>query len=118
MRVKNSVLIIDDDIYFTEVLQALLEEYDNEVLCCHSGSDALKIANEHSFDVIVSDYHMPGMKGDAVCRLLRDSQPDVFIIGCSSECQDTAFLNAGANTFIMKNQLINNIALVMQGRSA
>jgi CheY-like chemotaxis protein len=114
MRVKKSILIVDDDELLTGAFQSLLEEDGHVVFCCHNGSDALELAKEQNFDVIITDYHMPGMKGDAVCRLLRHNHPDAFIIGCSSEYRDKAFLNAGADTFIMKDQLMMHINLLMQ----
>ena len=67
--------------------------------------------------MILTDYHMPGMKGDVVCRLLRHHDPDVFIIGCSSDHQDKAFFNAGADIFIRKDQLVQNLALLMQSKA-
>ena len=114
MRVKKSILIVDDDEFLTGAMQGLLEGDGHVVVCCHNGSDALEHSKKQSFDVIITDYHMPGMKGDVVCRLLRQYHPDVFIIGCSSEHQDKAFLSAGADTFILKNRLIQNIGLLMQ----
>lgn len=117
MRVKKSILIVDDDELLTEAFQGLLEHDGHVVFCCHNGSDAIELSQKQNFDVILIDYHMPGMKGDVVCRLLRHRHPDAFIIGCSSEHQDRAFLNAGADTFIRKNQLGQNLALLMQSHN-
>lgn len=115
MRFKKSILIVDDDELLTETIRCLLEDDGHVVICCHNGSDASEHAKKQNFDVIIIDYNMPGMKGDVVCRLLRSNHPDVFIIGSSSEYQDEAFLSAGADTFVRKELLIQNIALLMQG---
>jgi two-component system, OmpR family, response regulator VicR len=114
LRVNKSILIVDDDELLAGVFQGLLKEDGHDVFCCHNGSDALELANKQSFDVIITDYNMPGIKGDELCRLLRHYHPDIFIVGCSSECQDKAFISAGADTFILKNRLIQNITLLMQ----
>jgi DNA-binding response OmpR family regulator len=116
MRVKKSILIVDDDELLTGAIQVLLEADGHVVFYCHNGSDAIELSKKQNFDVILIDYHMPGMKGDVVCRLLRHHHPDVFIIGCSSEHQDKAFLNAGADTFIEKDHLVQNLALLMQSQ--
>jgi CheY-like chemotaxis protein len=116
MQEKISILIIDDNKLFTEAFQGLLEHDGHAVFCCHNGSDAIALSKKENFDLILIDYHMPGMKGDVVCRLLRHHHPDVFIIGCSSEHQDKAFLNAGADTFISKDQLVQDLALLMQSQ--
>ena len=67
--------------------------------------------------MILAVYHMPGMKGDVVCRLLRHHHPEVFIIGCSSEHQEKAFLSGGADIFIRKDQLVQNLSLLLQSKN-
>ena len=115
MEGKKSVLIVDDDVFLAGAFQSLLEENGHDVSCCQNGSDAIELANKQKFDVIITDYNMPDMKGDEVCRLLRRDHPDIFIIGCSCDYKDKAFLTAGADTFIIKNQLMLNLVLLMQG---
>ncbi len=118
MKIKKSILIVDDNELLTGAIQGLLEEDGHVVSCCHSGSEAIALSKEQNFDVILTDYHMPGMKGDVICRLLRHRYPDVFIIGCSSEYQEKAFLSAGADIFIKKDLLVQNLALLMKSRTA
>jgi CheY-like chemotaxis protein len=117
MQAKKSVLIVDDDALLTGAIQGLLEKNGYAVFCCYNGSDAIELSKKRSFDIILTDYHMPGMRGDVVCRLLRHHHPDVFIIGCSSDQRDNAFLNAGADTFIRKDQLVQNLAHLMQSKA-
>jgi CheY-like chemotaxis protein len=117
MRVKKTILIVDDDALFSEAVQCLLEEEGHAVSYCQNGPDAVQLSKRQKFDVILTDYHMPGMKGDVVCRLLRHHHPDIFIIGCSSEHHDKAFLNAGADTFIRKDHLVQNLAFLMQSKA-
>jgi CheY-like chemotaxis protein len=117
MRAKKGVLIIADAV-LTGPIQGLLEEYGYAVSCCFTGSDAIELAKKQKFDVILTDYQMPGMRGDVVCRLLRHHHPEVFIIGISSERHGRAFLRAGADTFIQKDQLVQNLTLLIQSRTA
>jgi two-component system response regulator VicR len=117
MRVQKSVLIVDDDALLTRAIQDLLEEDGYTVFCCYSGSDAVALSKKQQFEVFLTAYHMPDMKGDVVCRLLRHHHPDAFIIGCSSDQQDKAFLNAGADIFIKRDQLVQNLALLMQSKA-
>lgn len=117
MRNKKTFLIVDDDVLLTGAIQGLLEEAGHAVLCCHDGIEAINLAEGKNFDVILIDYHMPNIKGDAVCRLLRQNYPTAFIIGSSSEYQDEAFLNSGADTFIKKDQIVKNPSLLMQSQA-
>lgn len=114
MQVKKTILMVDDNKLLAEAIQCLLEEYGHEVSCCHNGSDAVALAKKQNFDVLITDYNIPGIKGDAVCRLLRRHRADLLIIGCSIENQDKVFLNAGADTFIVKDQLVQNLAHLVQ----
>jgi CheY-like chemotaxis protein len=117
MRTKKLILVVDDDELLTEAIQSLLELDGHAVFCSHNGSDAIAISKGQRFDMVLIDYHMPGMKGDVVCRILRNYHPDVLIIGCSSDNQDEAFLSAGANIFIRKDQLVQDLPLLMQNET-
>ena len=115
MQTNKSVLIVDDDELLTDAIQIVLVQEGHDVFCCHNGYDAVELSKKRDFDVILTDYHMPGMKGDVVCKLLRHHLPDVFIIGCSSDQQNKAFLSAGADIFITKDHLVESLSLLMQG---
>lgn len=56
------VLVVDDEPTLLETVEAVLED-DFEVTCCHSGSEALELLSRASFDVVCTDYKMPGMDG-------------------------------------------------------
>jgi CheY-like chemotaxis protein len=113
VQIKRSILIVDDDQLLCGAIQRLLEINGHVVSCCHNGSDAIKLSKEHHYDVVLTDYHMPGMKGDSVCRLLRCQNPSIFIVGCSSEQRHEDFLSAGADMFISKDDLFQNFCLLM-----
>jgi two-component system, OmpR family, response regulator VicR len=115
MQTKKTILIVDDDELITGAIQSMLEQDGHTVFCCHNGFDAVELSKKQDFNVILTDYHMPVMRGDTVCRLIRQHNPDVFIIGCSSDQRDKAFLSAGADIFITKDQLVENLAILTQG---
>jgi CheY-like chemotaxis protein len=118
MRIKNLILVVDDDELLASAIRGLLEEDGHVVVCCHNSLDVIDIAKEQTFDVILVDYHMPNMKGDMVCRLLRHFQRDAFIIGCSSEQLSKVFINAGADSFITKDQLVQDLVRSIQSETA
>jgi PAS domain S-box-containing protein len=65
------VLIVDDSRDTVEMLRHLLELEKATVTCAMSGVQALQLAAEIEFDVIVSDISMPGMDGFEFLRRLR-----------------------------------------------
>jgi CheY-like chemotaxis protein len=117
MLIKKSILIVDDNELLSNALQSLLEDDGHTVSCCHNGLDAIELLKEQNFEVIITDYRMPDMKGDVVCKLLRDNQPDVYIISCSSDNRGKDFLSAGADIFIRKDQLVQDLPLLMQSET-
>ncbi len=116
MKIKKTVLVVDDDKLVSGAIKRLLEDAGHVVSCCYNGMDAIEVSAKQNYDVILTDYYMPGMNGDEVCRLLRHQNPDVYIIGCSSDAErNRDFLNAGANEFILKEELVQNLVHVING---
>ena len=66
------VLVVDDSEDTVVMLQQLLEMNGAKVHTARSGSEALQAANQHQFDVILSDVSMPEMDGFEFLRKLRE----------------------------------------------
>lgn len=79
MDVKKKVLIIDDDKMVSAGLQDVLESEGYEVTCCNDGMTAIDLAKGKSFQIIISDYNMPGMNGAEVVGILRWNLAHSFI---------------------------------------
>jgi two-component system CheB/CheR fusion protein len=58
-----NILVVDDSEDTTEMVQHLLEIGGASVSAATSGGDALRLAKERDFDVVLSDISMPGMDG-------------------------------------------------------
>jgi two-component system CheB/CheR fusion protein len=65
------VLVVDDSADTTEMVQHLLEIGGADVTAVTSGFEALRVAGERRFDVVLSDISMPGMDGFEFLNLLR-----------------------------------------------
>ena len=65
------VLVLDDSADTTEMLRAILEQSGADVTIATNGPDALRMASENEFDVVLSDISMPGMDGFEFVRRLR-----------------------------------------------
>lgn len=63
------VLLVDDDVALVETMRAVLES-DFEVTVCYSAREALALLTCETFDVICSDWQMPGIDGIEFFRLL------------------------------------------------
>jgi signal transduction histidine kinase len=68
---KLKVLAVDDDEDTTALLRYLLEMNGAKVTTANSGIEALDLAREENFDVVLSDISMPSMDGFEFVRQLR-----------------------------------------------
>lgn len=69
---KRKVLLIDDEssiCFFTKLNLERTGEY--EVTVAYSGEEGLKKAQESDFDLVITDYRMPGMDGKQVLDALK-----------------------------------------------
>ncbi|MDD5674179.1 MAG: response regulator [Chitinivibrionales bacterium] len=59
----ESILLVDDEHDFLEVMSDLLRDEGYGVTCAHNGPEALALLEQRTFDLLLSDINMPGMKG-------------------------------------------------------
>lgn len=102
------VLIVDDrddNLYF---LRILLEGNGFRVTPAHNGEEALSAAQEHSFDLVVSNLLMPVMDGFTLLRRwktdpVRSRIPFIVYTATYTEEEDERFaLSLGADAFVVK----------------
>jgi two-component system response regulator FlrC len=57
------ILIVEDESDVREALLAQLQIEGHQVVEARSGSDALELVSQQSFDVVLTDVQMPGLNG-------------------------------------------------------
>ena len=104
---KSKILIVDDDPAIASLIRKALEkEPDLEVRIAPNGKEALKILEDFSPDLVISDYAMPEMDGIALLHATREKDPSLpFIIftGKGSEGVAMNALNLGATRYLKKS---------------
>src|SRR6266849_1697137 len=76
---KSLILFVDDEWNGLEGRKMLFEEAGWKVLVASSGAEALQLFASNPVDLVLLDYHMPGMNGDVVAAHMKASQSDVPI---------------------------------------
>jgi CheY-like chemotaxis protein len=71
------VLAVDDDAIVLLNTVTMLEDMGHEVTERHSGAEALAALQESDFDLLLSDFAMPGMNGGELIRQARAIQPSI-----------------------------------------
>jgi CheY-like chemotaxis protein len=74
------VLLVDDDLHIRSLGRELLEKLGYEVETAASGEEVLeKFHRGRPLDLVILDYHLPGMSGLEVVQRLKALSPDT---GC------------------------------------
>jgi DNA-binding response OmpR family regulator len=78
-----------------------------EVVSAKDGKEAVEIATDGGFDLILLDVRMPRMTGYEACRQLRVMEmtkktPIIFLSAKGQELEVQTGLEAGANQYILK----------------
>jgi CheY-like chemotaxis protein len=99
------VLVVDDNVDFTLLVDLCLRQGGIKVVAAHDGAQALERLGGESFDVVVLDLEMPGMDGCELTRRMRSSGYRGPVIAVSAHAMRTdadRALTAGCNAFYGK----------------
>jgi two-component system response regulator FlrC len=99
------ILFVDDDPSATRLYRTMLVNDGHEVVAFDSGVDAVEAAAREPFDLVITDFNMPGIKGDVTLSLLRARFPDLPVVIMTSEpspALEKRALAAGAAAFLRK----------------
>ena len=122
LNVRTRVLIVDDHAIVRDGLRRLLQERpEMAVTEAASGEEALQLAAQEDFDLILLDLNLPGVGGlELLRRLVRLQPTPVLVFSQHSEAiYATRALESGARGFVSKNatpeELLDAIDIVMAG---
>lgn len=113
IKVKNNkgnrelILLIEDEAEVAELAAEMLAEEGYKVILAHDGFDALKIYERvgKQIGLVILDFFLPVMDGDAVFDELRALNPDINVVlssGFAEQSKVSAMLGQGLSGFIPK----------------
>ena len=105
MKATRSILLVDDDVAFRQVMTGELKRLNFEVAAAGSGEEGLKRIAEQEPDIVLLDLQMPGISGLETLKAIRESNPGVEVIMLTGHGSiDTAIesIRAGAFDYVVK----------------
>lgn len=102
---ERTVLVVDDDEGFIEVIQKRMDGGGYKCLGAYSANQALELFRKEGPSVIVVDYKLPDLDGLALAREIRKINRDIPIIMITGFPGHRVFRRAeevGINQFILK----------------
>lgn len=100
----KKVLVVDDEKLIVKGIRFSLEQDGMEVTCAYDGEEALKLAQETAFDMILLDIMLPKMNGFEVCQAIREfsDMPIVMLTAKGDDMDKILGLEYGADDYITK----------------
>src|ERR1700735_91847 len=104
MEMAERVLVVDDEAQITRVLRTGLSAQGYDVRAANDPEDALRLFEDWSPDLIVTDLMMPGMSGVDLCRRVRNkaATPIIVLSVRDQERAKVEALDAGADDYVTK----------------
>ena len=101
------ILIVDDDILITGLMQTLVTIDNHEAIIVNDSNEAMDLAVSENPDLITLDLMMPGLSGYDLCELLRANpqfnQTPIVVISAKEDTQSKEkALRLGATEYITK----------------
>ncbi|RHW63484.1 DNA-binding response regulator [Clostridium botulinum] len=117
---KETILVIDDEVKIIEVIKLYLENEGYTVIQATSGIEALKKQSEFNPDLLILDLMLPDISGENVCERIR-KESEVPIIMLTAKSSEDSILNGysiGSDDYITKpfspKQLVAKINAVLK----
>lgn len=98
------ILIIEDEVSFSEALSFLLEKEGYSTRIAETGKEGLEAFKSENFDLILLDLMIPEISGIDVCRTIRATSqvPIIMLTAKDSEIDKVVGLELGADDYVTK----------------
>ena len=100
----TTILVVDDEPNIREVVGLYLRREGHTVIEASDGESAVRLARQHTFDLVVLDLMLPKLSGLEVCRRLQSDRrtPVIMLTAKSDENDRIIGLGVGADDYIVK----------------
>jgi putative two-component system response regulator len=114
---QKSVLIIEDDINYGEMLAYALSHLKYDVHLAYSATGGLDIVRQKKLDIVLTDLNMPGMSGLEVAKRILKMYldlPIVLITGTNDLSLVKQALEIGVSDYLVKPVSIEQLPVVIE----
>jgi DNA-binding response OmpR family regulator len=120
VKTKTRLLLVDDDAMLRQTISAILEHGGFEVHCAENVNEALKLIASETFDVLVSDLHMPhDGDGLTVVSAMRHANPKAVTIIFSAHPEmkaAAAAILAQTDDVLVKPAAVGNLVALIRAK--
>ena len=100
----KKVLVVDDEKLIVKGIRFSLQQDGMEVDCAYDGEEALEMAKQKGYDVILLDVMLPKLNGFEVCQQIREfsDMPIIMLTAKGDDMDKILGLEYGADDYITK----------------
>ena len=109
---QRRILVVDDEPFVCDAVKMMLAFDGHSVETAGSAKDALELFDKSKFDVVITDFAMPAMKGDELALAIKaksPQQPVVMITAYAEMLQASGIPLKGVDFVISKPFLLENL---------
>lgn len=119
----SSILLVDDHLSVRCSVGDVLRDAGYQVSEAANAAQALKLLERRSFDLLIVDYLLPEMKGDAIARIARERWPNLRVMFLSGYADFLSLTGkSGDSTLIQKpisvDALCKAVAFALRGSAS
>ncbi len=116
MKANESILVVDDDLDFLDVIQQILEKKGYKISTVPTAGEAISLLKEHFYNAAILDISLPDADGTELLPKILEMHPDIIAImltGHSSVQNAVQSLNRGAFSYLEKPLDPDNLLTVI-----
>ena len=104
MKLKDKVLVVEDEQNISNFISTVLTANDFDVLVAQTGAEAISMITSHCPDLIILDLGLPDMDGMNILKEVRSwsSLPIIVVSARTHEHDKVMALDLGADDYIEK----------------
>jgi len=111
------VLVIDDEASALHGLRTALQSLGYEVVGAQTAAEGIRLGQTGEFDVVLTDWHMPGLNGLDLIKALHPAQPGLPIILITGDSQTETVIKAtqlGAYDYLIKPPDMDELRILLE----
>jgi DNA-binding NtrC family response regulator len=114
---KTKIMVVDDEHLIRWSLEQNLKKQGYEVCTAGTGEDALRLARDEQPELVLLDYHLPGINGLEVLQRLKELDEDIIVIMVTAQGGLETAVNTmrhGAYDYINKPFNLDELSIVIR----
>ena len=102
MKLKDKVLVVEDEQNISNFISTVLTANDFDVLMAQTGAEAISMITSHCPDLIILDLGLPDMDGMNILKEVRSwsNLPIIVVSARTHESDKVTALDFGADDYI------------------